>query len=162
MPATCTVAPGAIIGRMSTRRPTPAALRRPRPPRSSSRRSRPAAAGCSSGSALPFASTAVDTPEELDSPLAGDPPPSPLHSPPRRPLPPRRRGIARAGLVLCFDTIVVLDGAVLGKPRDVPDAWRMLRALSGRTHQVVTGVAALHARERRRAAHVRGHHRCRA
>ena len=45
--------------------------------------------------------------------------------------------------MLCFDTIVVHDGAVLGKPRDEPDAWRMLRALSGRTHEVVTGVAVL-------------------
>jgi septum formation protein len=32
---------------------------------------------------------------------------------------------------------------VLGKPADVDDAWRMLRSLSGRTHQVVTGVALL-------------------
>ena len=45
--------------------------------------------------------------------------------------------------MLCFDTIVVLDGEVLGKPDDERHAWRMLRALSGRTHQVVTGVAAL-------------------
>jgi len=35
----------------------------------------------------------------------------------------------------------VLDGRVLGKPADVADGWRMLRSLSGRTHQVVTGVA---------------------
>ena len=46
-------------------------------------------------------------------------------------------------LLMCFDTIVVLEGAVLGKPSDRADAWRMLRALSGRTHQVVTGVALL-------------------
>ena len=44
-------------------------------------------------------------------------------------------------LVVAFDTIVVLDGRVLGKPEDVDDAWAMLRALSGRTHEVVTGVA---------------------
>lgn len=48
-----------------------------------------------------------------------------------------------AGLVVACDTIVVLDRDVLGKPVDESDAWRMLRALSGRTHDVVTGVALL-------------------
>ena len=42
--------------------------------------------------------------------------------------------------VLGADTIVVVDGEILGKPRDSADAVRMLRLLSGRTHQVVTGV----------------------
>ena len=42
--------------------------------------------------------------------------------------------------VLGADTIVVLDNRVLGKPRDAEDAARMLRMLSGRTHQVITGV----------------------
>jgi len=42
--------------------------------------------------------------------------------------------------VLGADTIVVVDGEILGKPRDRADAVRMLRVLSGRTHQVVTGV----------------------
>jgi septum formation protein len=37
------------------------------------------------------------------------------------------------------DTIVVLDGAILGKPVDADDAARMLRGLSGRDHQVITG-----------------------
>jgi septum formation protein len=46
-------------------------------------------------------------------------------------------------LVLAADTAVVLDGAILGKPRDPADARRMLRALSGRTHVVATGVHAL-------------------
>lgn len=46
-------------------------------------------------------------------------------------------------LVLAFDTIVVLDGDVLGKPTDLDDAWRMLQSLSGRTHDVITGVALL-------------------
>lgn len=46
-----------------------------------------------------------------------------------------------AALVLGADTIVALDDQVLGKPRDEQDAQRMLRALSGRTHQVCTGVA---------------------
>ncbi len=44
-------------------------------------------------------------------------------------------------LVVAADTLVVLDGAALGKPRDREDARRMLAALSGRAHDVVTGVA---------------------
>lgn len=44
-------------------------------------------------------------------------------------------------VVLGADTVVVLDGAVLGKPADPDDARRMLRALSGRSHRVLTGVA---------------------
>jgi septum formation protein len=47
----------------------------------------------------------------------------------------------RAGdYVLGADTIVVVDGAILGKPRDADDAARMLRMLSGHTHAVITGV----------------------
>src|SRR5450631_2148191 len=42
--------------------------------------------------------------------------------------------------VLGADTIVVVDGRILGKPGDAVDAARMLRGLSGREHQVVTGV----------------------
>lgn len=49
------------------------------------------------------------------------------------------------GLVIGSDTIVVLDGQVLGKPTDEQDAYRMLRALSGRKHQVFTGVAIIDA-----------------
>jgi septum formation protein len=45
-----------------------------------------------------------------------------------------------AALVLGADTIVVLDGRVFGKPRDLDDARRMLRSLSGQTHAVITGV----------------------
>jgi septum formation protein len=47
------------------------------------------------------------------------------------------------GLVLGADTVVVVDGDILGKPRDQEDARRMLRRLSGRTHEVLTGVALL-------------------
>ena len=43
-------------------------------------------------------------------------------------------------LVVGSDTVVELDGEVFGKPKDAADARRMLRALSGRTHQVHTGV----------------------
>lgn len=42
--------------------------------------------------------------------------------------------------VLGADTIVVVDGQILGKPRDKKDAARMLRMLSGRRHEVITGV----------------------
>jgi septum formation protein len=43
------------------------------------------------------------------------------------------------GIVVGADTIVVLDGTILGKPVDEADATRMLRLLSGRIHQVYTG-----------------------
>lgn len=44
-------------------------------------------------------------------------------------------------VVLAADTVVVIDGLVLGKPADDQDAAEMLRRLSGRTHEVLTGVA---------------------
>ncbi len=44
------------------------------------------------------------------------------------------------GLLLACDTVGEVDGILLGKPADRYDAARMLRALSGRTHRVVTGV----------------------
>jgi len=43
-------------------------------------------------------------------------------------------------VILGADTIVVVDAQILGKPRDGADAARMLRLLSGRTHQVITGI----------------------
>ena len=43
-------------------------------------------------------------------------------------------------VVLGADTVVVVDGQLLGKPSDAADAARMLRLLSGRNHQVITGV----------------------
>lgn len=43
--------------------------------------------------------------------------------------------------VIAADTVVVLDGQILGKPKDAADAVRMLTELSGRTHKVLTGVA---------------------
>lgn len=46
-------------------------------------------------------------------------------------------------LIIGADTIVVLDGDVLGKPADAGDAARMLRSLSGRTHEVYTGFCIL-------------------
>src|SRR5215831_827086 len=44
-------------------------------------------------------------------------------------------------IVIAADTTVVLDGAILGKPRTTDDARQMLEKLSGRTHSVITGVA---------------------
>ena len=88
-----------------------------------------------------FETTHVDTPEVLDSPLARDP------ATLARALAAEKADAAASdnsdALVLCFDTIVVHDGTVLGKPADTPDAWRMLRLLSGRMHEVITGCALL-------------------
>lgn len=46
-------------------------------------------------------------------------------------------------IVLGADTVVVYDNQVMGKPADNADAIRMLRILSGRTHQVLTGVCVI-------------------
>ena len=43
-------------------------------------------------------------------------------------------------LVITADTVVIIGNEVLGKPKDEEDAKRMLRLISGKTHQVVTGV----------------------
>ena len=48
---------------------------------------------------------------------------------------------ASGSIVIAADTVVVLDEQLLGKPVDEADARRMLQLLSGRTHQVITGVA---------------------
>lgn len=48
---------------------------------------------------------------------------------------------AKAALVLGSDTIVVVDGEILGKPIDRNDALATLRRLSGRSHQVMTAIA---------------------
>ena len=62
-----------------------------------------------------------------------------------------RKGLAIARLrpndiVLAADTLVALDGQVLGKPANLADAARILRLLSGRTHVVTTGVFLAHRR----------------
>ena len=44
-------------------------------------------------------------------------------------------------LLITADTVVLLDGQILGKPHDLNDARRMLRLLSGRQHEVVSGVS---------------------
>ena len=49
--------------------------------------------------------------------------------------------VEQSALVIAADTVVVLEGKVLGKPADEDEAFAMLSALAGRTHQVYTGVA---------------------
>lgn len=58
----------------------------------------------------------------------------------------KARAVAEAHpgrMVLSADTVVYLDGKVLGKPRDTADARDMLRRLSGNTHTVYTGVCVM-------------------
>lgn len=55
-------------------------------------------------------------------------------------------------MVITADTIVFLDGKVLGKPVDKADAFKMLQRLSGKTHQVITGVC-INTNLRRRTFH---------
>ena len=50
---------------------------------------------------------------------------------------------APGDVVIAADTIVVWEGKVLGKPRDEEDAFRMLSLLSGRDHEVMTGMTVL-------------------
>lgn len=62
---------------------------------------------------------------------------------------PYKAQIAPDELVITADTIVYVDGEVLGKPADKADAVRMLRLISGRWHEVITGVTLMTAdRER--------------
>ena len=51
-----------------------------------------------------------------------------------------RKVMADYDLVITADTVVIVDDEVMGKPVDADDARRMLRKLSGRSHQVTTGV----------------------
>ena len=65
----------------------------------------------------------------------------------------RARGLPPAP-VLCADTTVALGVTILGKPEDAEDAARMLAALSGHTHRVLTAVAVQHGDQRLRALSV--------
>ena len=48
--------------------------------------------------------------------------------------------VAKDELVVTADTVVIVDNAILGKPKNRAEAYGMLRKISGKTHQVVTGV----------------------
>lgn len=93
-----------------------------------------------------FSSYAANVDESLDDDLAADPARACetlaerkaaavvqelLTAPPTTPM-----------MVIGADTMVVCDGEIFGKPKNLDDAKRMLRALSGRAHTVVTGVSA--------------------
>ena len=52
----------------------------------------------------------------------------------------------KRGIVIGADTIVVKDGVLLGKPKDEKMAFEMLKILSGETHEVMTGVALVNAK----------------
>ncbi len=56
---------------------------------------------------------------------------------------PYRTLIGEDALVITADTVVIVGDEVLGKPKDAEDAHRMLQLISGRTHQVITGVCLL-------------------
>ena len=56
---------------------------------------------------------------------------------------PYRTLIGEGDLVITADTVVIVGDEVLGKPKDAEDARRMLQLISGRTHQVITGVCLL-------------------
>ena len=68
----------------------------------------------------------------------------------------RRKALAAAAVhpgcvILAADTLVAVDDTALGKPHDTEDAFRMLHSLSGRWHQVYTGVSVVDAQGRLRS-----------
>lgn len=50
-------------------------------------------------------------------------------------------GLFNNSLIIAADTIVVLERSIMGKPKDHEEAYNMLKALSGRSHEVITGIA---------------------
>lgn len=66
--------------------------------------------------------------------------------------PPPSVDVAAGAIVIGADTIVCVDGSILGKPTDGAHAAQMLRTLSGRSHEVYTGVALLHSNGAERSA----------
>jgi len=64
----------------------------------------------------------------------------------------RQADLEPGTLVVGADTVCVNDGVILGQPKDEPDAARMIRAMAGATHEVLTGVAIICPRTNRRVA----------
>ncbi|MCX7918669.1 MAG: Maf family protein [bacterium] len=56
----------------------------------------------------------------------------------------------KAGLIVGADTVVVLGQKILGKPKDITEAQRLLTQLSGKTHRVITGIAIVDAKSNRK------------
>ncbi|MFN8593231.1 MAG: Maf family protein [Thermomicrobiales bacterium] len=88
---------------------------------------------------VPFTVSVSDAPEDRDADVLADKQALLIAGRKARAI--ANRG-AR-GLILGADTIVVLDGEILGKPTGGDDAKSMLRRLAGRGHQVITGVVLL-------------------
>lgn len=89
-------------------------------------------------------------PVDLDeTPLPGEAPPDYVT---RLALAKASARVAPGEWVLAADTVVVIDGALLGKPAGPDEAREMLARLAGREHEVFTGVAVLHDGEPRRVA----------
>lgn len=90
---------------------------------------------------IPFEVKVVDTAETF--PAGMHIPEIPVHIA-------RQKSAAVAALcsaedvIITADTVVVLDDTIIGKPKDRDDAIRILSALSGRTHRVITGVVIQH------------------
>ena len=80
-----------------------------------------------------------------EAPLAGEPPKDYARRVARDKALSVAAGATPGHLVLGADTIVVAGGEILGNPRDAADAVRMLRMLSGASHQVITGVCLVRA-----------------
>jgi septum formation protein len=91
---------------------------------------------------VPYEVASVDTPEDLESPLKAVPPVLARSIAAEKAMAARDSAGQEPAIVAC-DTIVLSDRRILGKPADMEDAFAMLRSLSGRVHDVVTGVAVL-------------------
>ena len=63
-----------------------------------------------------------------------------------------RRQCSDSDIIIAADTMVCIDGRRLGKPKDAEDAFRMLRLLSGVSHEVVSGLAVVQGRRTETAA----------
>lgn len=97
-----------------------------------------------------IATDGEDTPRALPPTVAAQLPPFPLALPFHPSAIAWRKAMAAVddgveGIILAADTIVVIDGDVLGKPRNTAHAEAMLARLAGRTHTVYTGMLALRA-----------------